>query len=148
MLNRRERTELCLIPLIGLGMWMVTPILPEQVGIGSFVLTCSCILLLQGLIRDLFLLVDSSKTSPPGQVKKARCICLESTVGICGIILGIIFFATDSGKDLEMTTWCWSLSAMATLGSGFLMKDYVLGWKPLRISKDKDHMNLIVRWRH
>jgi hypothetical protein len=45
-----------------------------------------------------------------------------------------------------MSRWTWSLLVMTIMIFGFWIKDYVVGLGPIRVRRDKDHMNMIFTW--
>jgi len=39
------------------------------------------------------------------------------------------------------------LALAGTMALGFAIKDLVISWKPFGVRREKDHLNLIVRWK-
>jgi len=74
-------------------------------------------------------------------------MCIESTVGATGVVMGAILSGAGIGQPVSMTEWTWSVLVVLVLSGGFLMKDYVLEWSPWRIRRDKDHMNIVFTWK-
>lgn len=74
-------------------------------------------------------------------------MCAESMIGMTGIVIGLALFSFGLGKPIVMQRWSWGVFVVAVLGGGFAMKDYVLEAKPWRLRRDKDHINIIVRWK-
>ncbi len=143
-----EKFELGLIIIVAIGIRAAGILLPDQIRLGSLLLGASALLLFQSLIRDLWLLAKARRTAatiPPRRV--ARCMCVESTMGISGVAIGLITLACGIGTQVSMGKWCWSGIALLVFGTGFLIKDYVLESNPFRIRRDKDHVNIIVRWK-
>ncbi|MFA9419595.1 MAG: hypothetical protein ACERLB_05555, partial [Gammaproteobacteria bacterium] len=87
-MTKTETIELGLIPVLGAGFWLMAPLLPDRIGAGKLLLWTSALLLLQSLIRDLWLLARQKHNVKPGPPKKERCMCVESTVGATGIVAG------------------------------------------------------------
>lgn len=142
-----EKIELALIPTFGIGVWLVAPGLPNTVGAGKLLLATSALLLFESLVRDLSLLIRDrrvEKSSPP---RKERCLCVESTVGITGVIAGLVLSGSTIVHSVPMSHWTWSLLVMTIMILGFWIKDYVVEWGPIRIRRDKDHMNMIFTWK-
>jgi len=52
-MTKIEKFELALIPVLGAVFWLMTPLLPDRVGVGKLMLWTSALLLLQSLVRDL-----------------------------------------------------------------------------------------------
>lgn len=146
-MKRAEVVELTLIPVLGMGFWWIAAKLPEHVELGQLLLGASALLLFQSLIRDLWLLAKARTRPPPSPPRVARCMCVESMVGITGIVVGLTLFGCSIGKSVSMGRWSWSIAAILVMGAGFMMKDYVLETKPWRLRRDPNHLNIIVRWR-
>lgn len=138
------KTELGLISLPGLAVWLMPGVLPASIGMGSLLLWASALLLLQGLLRDLWLLARQQPTRP--QIR-LRCMCIESTVGLAGVIAGLVILGSVFDWMVSMETWIWSLLLTLVLLSGFVIKDYVFVWPPLRIRKVKNHGAIVFAWR-
>jgi hypothetical protein len=142
-----ERVELGLIVAVAAAFSVGADALPERMAVGNLLLGASALILLQSLLRDLWLLAKARRNPPPNPPRTGQCMCVESTVGITGVVAGLILVTCRIGTTLPMGRWSWCAFALASLGTGFLMKDYVAEFKPLRIRRDKDHVNIIVRWR-
>jgi len=141
-----EKIELLLIPVMGIGFWFIAFILPDMISVGRLLLAASSFLLFQSLLRDLYLLLK--KRDDQADLKRtAQCMCIESTVGITGIVIGCILLGVGVGQLILMNEWKWSVMAMLVLSCGFLMKDYILEWDPWQIRQEKDHMNIVFTWK-
>ena len=141
-----ERIELALIPVMGITFWFLTPILPDKLPAGRLLLLASALLLFQSLVRDVWFL--SRKGRGEQELgRAARCMCIESTVGATGIVVGAILLGAGIGQLVSMSDWSWSVLIMLVLSGGFLMKDYVVEWSPWRIRRDKDHMKIVFTWK-
>ncbi len=145
--TRAEKIELGLIAATGVGVFVFTPARPAQIELGNFMLYCSALLLLQGLLRDIWLLIKGRKAARTGSSRVARCMCAESTVGITGLVVGAVSVGLGWGKPIVMTAWMSSAQVVLVLMTGFLIKDYVLELRPWRIRRDRDHLNVLVQWR-
>ncbi len=141
-----EKIELALIPFVGFGIWLTASELPIQMNAGQLLLGMSAFLLLQSLIRDLWLLANQRGTQPDLQ-RKIRCMCAESTVGMTGIIIGIALLGAGMDLSVPMPNWSWSVLVMVIMSIGFFIKDYVIEWNPFRVYKDLDHINIIFTWK-
>lgn len=141
-----EKVELGLIAATGLGFSVVAPSLLPQVERGNLVLYASALLLLQSLLRDIWLLLKARKVAQADSIRVARCMCAESTVGITGIVIGAMLTGFGWGKPIVMGAWGWGVHSTLVLMIGFLLKDYVLESSPWRIRRDSDHVNILVRW--
>ena len=142
-----EKIELAVVPLLGGALWLLVPVLPGVVGIGSLLLWAAALFLFQGLVRDLWLLTRQRRTALPGRQRKARCICAESTVGVAGVVVGIAVLCSGMDRPVTMGHWTWSLLGMATMAAGFVLKDYVLEWRPFGLRRERDHLNIAFTWR-
>ena len=146
-LNTGEKIELGTIALLAGCVWMIAPALPGKIGIGKLLLWASGLLLFQSLVRDVWLLIKARRTAQRNPPQVARCMCVESTVGITGIVVGAALFVSGIGKPVMMERWSWSVAVVLVLAVGFLIKDFLLESKPWRIRRDKDHVNIVVKWR-
>ena len=145
MLTPAEKVEVALIPLIALAMLLVAP--PPLLEVGKLLLACSGLFLLQGLCRDLWLLVRARRDRNRQEPVAAQCLCLESAVGVLGVLSGISLLGSGFTWSIALGKWGPSLAALAVLTSGFLTKDFVIEWNPWRFRREKDHQNIIVKWR-
>ena len=143
-----DKTELALIPLLGAGLLLAAPLLPDTIGLERVLLATSALLLLQGLIRDVWLLASYKRGKHAAQPRRARCLCVESAVGLTGILAGLLLLGCGADYPITLNHWQWSILLMAAMTSGFLLKDLVMEWKPLRIRRDRDHINIVVDWTH
>jgi hypothetical protein len=143
-----EKVELALIPVFGAGLWLMAPELPDKVGVGNLLLGASAFLLLQSLIRDLWLLAREKRAAQLSPRRKTRCMCVESTVGATGVIVGIILLGSGIDRSVVMNDWIWSPLVMVVMGIGFVIKDYVLEWSPLRVRRDREHVNIVFTWKN
>ena len=146
-MTKLEKIEIGLIPVAGLLTWACAPWLPEVPGVGHVTLMMSALLLLQSLLRDLSILAGTKSRKQEGQVRTMRCMCVESTVGMTGVLIGAGLFGLGFGPVVALNAYAWALAAALTLTTGFLIKDFVLQTDPWRVVRDKDHLNIVVAWR-
>lgn len=142
-----ERIELALIPVTGMSFWWITALLPETMPVGWLLLGMSALLLFQSLIRDLWLIRIERRTAQLSAVRKMRCMCVESTVGATGIVVGAILLGAGWDQFIVMSHWIWSVMAMSIMTFGFLIKEYVVEFSPLRIRQDRDHRSIVFTWK-
>lgn len=142
-----ERIELAIIFVISVAAWLLGHQLPRNIEMGRLVLTASAILLAQSLVRDLSLMWRMKRTVREGPKRAARCMCVESTAGIAGIAAGTLLLGSGIAGAATMVPWAWSLTIFLALLLGFLSKDYVVAWGPLRLWRDPDHMNILFEWK-
>ncbi len=83
-----ERIEIGLIVLLAAAIWFAAPAMPAQIGLGKLLLWSSGLLLLQSLVRDLWLLAKARRNIREKPQTAIRCMCVESTVGMTGIVIG------------------------------------------------------------
>ena len=142
-----EKVEIGVIPIVGLVLWLMTASLPSQISIGSLLLGSSVLLLLQGLIRDLWLISKQNHQTQAGQPQTAMCMCVESTAGVTGVVAALIILGSGIDSQLPVGSWIWGAFAVAVLSVGFVIKDFVFEFRPFRIRREKDHMNIIFGWK-
>ncbi len=140
-----EKSELLLIVIVSICTWLLSAMLPNQLTIGHLALTVSALFLLQSLLRDLCLIAKIKRgTQQSMQYRKVRCLCLESAVGITGIIIGAGIISTGVNQVVTINADIWTLLIIAVMLTSFLIKDFVIHSKPWRITHDKDHLNILV----
>ncbi len=148
-----EKTELACIPAVGAGCWALAgssfvPAAAVVGGSGGVLLTLSALLLLQGLVRDLCLLLARRRTATATAGQRLRCMCVESTVGVAGVAAGLILLGAGWDHRLaSLPAWAWGALATGTLVVGFLVKDLVVQWSPWRIRRETDHLGIVFTWQ-
>ncbi|MFW5431226.1 MAG: hypothetical protein ACKE5M_03520 [Methylophilaceae bacterium] len=139
-----EKTELTLILILSICTCLLSFMLPSQVAIGNLILAASALLLLQSLLRDLFLIARMKRSSK--QYKELRCMCLESTIGMTGIIIGAGVVGIGIDQLVAINRYTWVVLIVFIMVMSFLIKDFVIQSSPWCISQDKDHLNILVKW--
>jgi hypothetical protein len=136
------RVELVLI-IIATGMVYVLAsilVLPDVVRTGIFGLLAAAMLLGQGLARDLVTVWRARREGDTdAEVPSMACLCVESTVGLAGIVAGSIAVLAGLGGSLMMSPLAWTLSAAVVLLIGIAVRDWVVQVRPLRIVYIPDH---------
>ena len=147
MLTRAEKIELGLI-LLATGIVAAIAVhLPDELELGSFLAIAALALMGQGLARDLWVLTKQRKTGGTAHREEMRCMCLESTVGLGGVLIGVLFTAFAIPVSVRMAEWAWPLLGGLIWGAGFAIKDVVIQWSPWKLRRVKDHGSILVRWR-
>lgn len=146
--TRAETIELCLVGIAVGGLCACSGRLPGTVEMGSLTASAALALLGQGLGRDLWLLAKQRKPGEGTVREEARCLCLESTVGLTGVLAGVVMtVAMATPVVVDMAPWVWPVAGAAVWGAGFAMKDIVIQWSPWKLRRVKDHGSILVRWR-
>ena len=145
-MTKSNKVELALIALVCLLPLLIA--LPNYVSIAKLTIWSAALLLLQSLIRDLAILWSRRKASEEtaAQAREAACFCAESTIGIIGIVVGSILLLSRIGGSIMMTNLAWAFCALVILSIGYLLKGYIIQWKPLKIFKDPNHLDIVVKW--
>jgi len=144
-MSRLDRIEAILILVCSLGIGFFASLLPQQLAVGSFVLVLSVMMLVQALIRDLYLLLRI-KRQPAAGTKSLRCICLESVIGVTGVLIGLMLMGGGSGPEIQTGPLVWSVAIFVVLTTGYFIKDIILEMGPWRIRREKDHLNIVFAW--
>jgi hypothetical protein len=148
LITRAEKVELGLIALAIGGVTVLAKWLPESLELGSLLAIAALALLVQGLLRDLWLLAKQRKQAGgTAHQEEARCMCMESTVGLSGVFAGVVLTAVGVSVRIPVAAWAWPLGGMVVWGVGFAMKDVVIQWSPWKLRRVKDHGSILVRWR-
>ena len=146
-LTRSDRVELLLILGVSMVVAMTDLPGPERISVGYVILFCSGAMLLQSLVRDIFLLLAARKQPFSGPPRESQCMCVESAVGISGVVLAAMVLGVGLSEPVCMYGGGWAIFLLPSLLTGFLLKDYVFEWNPWRIRREKNHLNVIFRWR-
>ena len=141
------RVELILVA--GIGAALFSGALPSPVKIlsANLVLGLSAVFLVQTLIRDLYLLYQQRKRGKSHDNVAGAAFCLETTVGIAGVITGAGWLLSGYSAVLEISEGVWAVLVVLTMLLCFLLRDYVIRWRPWAILRDPGHINIIVRFR-
>jgi hypothetical protein len=143
-MKTREKVELALIAVTGAAAWGGRAFLPDRLPWGEVALYSSALLLGQSLVRDLYLKYGAPKVKPGPDAKVQRnLMCLESTIGLAGIVAGVGLLLALPDWRLRMPGWLWPALALGVGAFGFLIKDLVLDWRRGKIRVDPDHQNII-----
>ncbi len=145
----REKVELLLISAAA-GAAAAIPGLPRRVATGELILAASVLLLGQGLIRDLWIKYRAPKPPPapadaaePSKPRGLFCMCMESTVGMLGVIAGCGIVLAGVRHPIDLPAYFWPVAVLVIGVIGFVIKDYVLDWKTWSIRREKDHQNVV-----
>ena len=143
-----EKAELGLIFLFVIGLALTVSIIAPETRFSVVILFGSSLFFCQSLFRDLwYLYAKRRRTKDLNQVETKQCMCVESMLGLFGVILGLLLFISSFDIPITLAKGSVIAIAAAILIVGFLIKDYVFEWNPWRIYKEKDHMNIIVSWK-
>jgi len=146
-MTRAEKNEIRLVvAAVGILAFCARR-LPSKIELGSLLAIAALALLGQGLVRDVWLLTKQRKAAKAVKHEEARCMCLESTVGLSGVMVGVVLTAVAVQVSVKMTAWVWPAAGAVVWGAGFAMKDMVIQWSPWKLRRVKDHGSILVRWR-
>jgi hypothetical protein len=147
MISRADATELVLIAA-AVGLVGVTATFyPQSIELGSLLALAALALLLQGLVRDLWFLARQRRGAVTESAEEVSCMCMESTLGLGVVLVGVILTAAGIAFRVPMAGWIWPIGAAAVWVGGFAVKDVVIQWSPWKLRRMKNHGSLIVRWR-
>ena len=146
-ITRAEKIELGLIVSAAGGVAVVAKRLPEALEAGSLLAIAALALLGQGLLRDLWLWSKQRRFVATAQPEEARCMCVESTVGLSGVLAGVVLTAVGVSVQVPIAVEMWPVMGVVVWGAGFAMKDLVVQWAPWKLRRVKDHGSILVRWR-
>ena len=143
-MTARERGELLLIAATTGASTALPGILPGKLPLGDIVLYASILLLAQGLIRDLWIkYVARIVPQAPQNKQPLRCMCMESTVGVLGVVSGLGLIFATRGATWPLPVWFWPIMIGSVCLAGFLIKDLVLDFKAWTVRREKDHQNIV-----
>ena len=139
-----EKTELAGMGVITGVVFLLNPLLPNRMELGYVLVSFALLFLLQSLLRDLWIL--SIKKPKSGKAKQGRFMCLESVIGFVPLIAAVLIIAAGWRKAIDLPHLFWPLGAATIMMTCFLIKDWVIDLKALRIRKETDHINIIFKW--
>lgn len=145
--TRGEKIEIGLIVLAVAVLATQAIRLPASLELGSLLAIAALALLGQGLLRDGWLLARQRKEGGAAHREEASCLCLESTVGLTGVLAGVVLTAMAVPVVVPVAAWAWPLAGGVVWGAGFAIKDLVIQWSPWKLRRVKDHGSILVRWR-
>ena len=102
--------------------------------------------LVQGGLRDLWLLYVVKSAPAAAPRRRLPCMCLESSVGLTGVVVGVILALSGIGRPIALNPSRWMGLTAAVLILGFLAKDLVISWRPLGIRRDPEHHSIVFTW--
>jgi sterol desaturase/sphingolipid hydroxylase (fatty acid hydroxylase superfamily) len=146
-LTTLEKTELAVIPVIITLTWFA-PLGPDVTQrIGGLITAASLLLLLQGFCRDVWLWLAARRATVKPTPHYAQCMCVESAVGLTGILAAAGLTAFNFGPLIPVSQAGLTSGTAAVLVAGFLLKDFVFEWSPWKIHRAKNHAALHFRWK-
>jgi hypothetical protein len=145
--TRAEWIEAALIAVFALVSTLAWPYLPAETNVSRLILGSAVLLLAQSLLRDVTGLLRGRVTKQVTPAHTANCMCLESAIGAVGVVIGLGAAGLASFGTASLGRVGFSLSAIGTLAFGLAIKDWVIVWNPWGFRREKDHLNLIVRWK-
>ena len=146
-MTRAEWIEVSVIGVMAPISWLAWPILSSLTPLWQIVLGLAVLLLWQSLTRDVAIVLRARHSPSNEPRKEGSCFCLESTVGATGILAGAILAGLGSSTRIAIGRPEFFLAVAGTMALGFILKDWVISWKPFGVRREKDHVNLIVRWK-
>lgn len=146
-MKTREKIELGLIPLAVVLVGWSSSRLPARLGVGALLVIACLGWLVQGGVRDLWLLYLTKTRADSAPRRKVACMCVESTFGLTGLLVGLGLALAGLGGEVMLTPSRWMILTAAVLAVGFAAKDYVIGWRPLGIRREPEHHSFIFTWR-
>lgn len=145
-MTRAERIEAALIAVLALASTLAWSYLPAEIAVSRWILGGAVLLLAQSLLRDTTILLRGRGAKQRAPVHTASCMCLESAIGAVGVFIGLGAAGFANFGTASLGRVAFSLSVIGTLAFGLVIKDWVIAWNPLGFRREKDHLNLIVRW--
>jgi hypothetical protein len=147
-MTRAEWIEVLAIGIIAPTSWLFWPYFSPAMPVWQLALSLSALLLAHSLVRDVAILLRSLRAASTELRQEAHCFCLESTIGATGVVAGAILAALGLSTQVAIGRWEFVVAVTATMVLAFVIKDLVISWNPLGLRREKDHLNLIVRWKN
>lgn len=147
-MTRAEWIEVLAIGIIAPAGWLAWPYFSPVTPLWQLALSLSALLLAHSLVRDVAILLRSRRRASTEVRQEAHCFCLESTIGATGVVAGAILAALGLRTQVVIGRWEFIFAVAGTMVLAFIIKDLVISWNPLGLRREKDHLNLIVRWKN
>lgn len=142
-----EKFELAAIPAVTAAVAGLAPKAGVKLELGELVAGAALLILVQGFLRDLWLLREAKRQAATTPPRAAACMCVESAVGLTGVVAGIALVGCGLDFRMGLSAFGLPLTTAAVMIAGFLAKDFVFEWSPWKIYREKDHAQVIFRWR-
>ena len=125
----------------------ITKYFPSVPDWGTFTLYTAGLIFAQSLLRDTLILLKRKQSVSMAGRESKLCLCAESTLGISVLILGLFLSNISNSQPvfLDSVRWCSWITFWMLFS--YSIKDYVIHTSPLRIEKDSEHMNILLRWK-
>ncbi len=146
-LTTLEKVELSTIPVVTTLAWFAPLGASYTLRIGGLITAASLLLLLQGFCRDVWLGFAARRATAKPDPHHAQCMCVESALGLTGILVAAGLTAFGFGPDIAVTSMERTVGVGAVLVAGYLLKDFVFEWSPWKLYRAKDHATLHFRWK-
>lgn len=145
-LSRAEKIELGAIPVVVGAVAWLAPRAGVTLELGELIAGTALLVLLQGFLRDLWLLRQARRKKPVTPARGARCMCVESAMGLTGVVAGIGLAGFGLVRPVYLSATSLTVGIGVAMILGFLLKDFVFEWSPWKIYREKDHAQVIFRW--
>ena len=145
-MKSREKIELALIPIAVAAAGLAGRWLPTELGTGELLVIACLAWLVQGGLRDLWLLYVLKSQPATAPRRRLACMCLESSVGLTGVVVGVVLALCGIGGRVAFDAGRWMILAAVVFTLGFLAKDLVISWRPLGVRRDPDHHTILFTW--
>jgi hypothetical protein len=89
--------------------------LPSTLAVGDLVLGGAVVLLLQGLVRDLWHVATAPRA---GSTREISCVCVESTVGVAAIVAGLALTLGWHARSVHLPCATWSSTGARSGSAG------------------------------
>jgi len=146
-MTRAEWIELALVAVVAAASSQTAQFFQPAIPLWQIVLGLSALVLAQSLVRDVAILIRQRRTKSSAPKEIVQCFCLESTIGATGVAAGAALVGLGVARQFTVSPWKISVAVAATMILGLVIKDLVISWKPPRVRREKDHVNLLVRWK-
>lgn len=146
MFSPAEKFELAAIPVVTAGVAWLAPHAGVTLEAGELIAGVALLILVQGFFRDLWLLRQARRQAA-APAREARCMCVESALGLTGIVAGIGLVGLGFARTVFLHASGLAAIVFGTMTAGYLLKDFVFTWSPWKIYREKDHAQVIFRWR-
>jgi hypothetical protein len=110
-----------------------------SVGLPDVLRWAGVLLLVQGLFRDVTILVRRRREPADPHARRGWLICVESTLGLALIALAWLMAWGGADRAVTLPLAGWTLLAALWWAFGYATRELVL-----ELRRDPDHLNLLI----
>lgn len=97
------------------------------------------LILLQSLVRDVYLLASGRAAARGGTPRRGWFLCVESALGLALVAQGLLLWALGTEARVALPPAGWGVAAALWWCVGYAVREVVC-----EVRRDPDHLNLLI----